>query len=674
MASCAPGSIGMGERPHGGELAVVTILTVLAVVAGVAWAGGQVAALVFGGHEPLAIGWGDAIAAVPHLVTDPREPAAAWPAPAAAELPGAAAYWVATGAVLAAAAVGMAVIATAAGMLPGHAGLAPRRRMGLDPEGRFARARDLAPMWISTPQPGRMILGHHRTGLARPDWLARHLPRRLLRRFSRALATENPALPLDPSVPRRLRPWARRRRGQRGSVLVLGPSQCGKTSALAVPAILEWAGPVIALSVKTDLMGATIDLRRRAGEVKVFDPAAATGEVGSSWSPLRESTSLTGARRAARSIANATSWTHDAGEMGFWSEAGEDLLATLFWIAATIGAGIDTVVRWVVGMDHDTVRRLLVPLAEHATPDVAAEASHVLEAFDGVWRSDPRQVSSIYLTARTMIRPWQEPTVQAAALPSGAMENDHLSAGIDLDWLLGDVSESGHSGRRPWNTVYLCADLDEAERLAPVLGGLLDDLMKQAYAHAGAANAPLDPPLLVVVDEAGNWPIRSLPSRISTCAGLGIQLLLVFQSKAQIDAAYGRRSDVVISNAVTKVFFAGLSDESTLRYAAQLLGDEHVTARSVSHDASIAATAGGRRNVSEQPTRVELLPPSLLRQVPPGQALLVHNTLRPAHLHGRYWFRDPNLYALATGQQLRRSQPERRSTRHKPPAAARTAP
>jgi len=204
--------------------------------------------------------------------------------------------------------------------------------------------------------------------------------------------------------------------------------------------------------------------------------------------------------------------------------------------------------------------------------------------------------------------------------------------------------------------LYLCADLDDAERLAPVLGGLVDDLFKQAYARVGKRNVALDPGLLVVIDEAGNWPMRNLPGRISTCAGIGVQLLLVFQSKAQVDAAYGPRADIVLANAVSKVFFAGLSDESTLRYAATLLGLEHVVQRSTSTDlpGPLAGPAAGRRSVSEAPTRVDLLPAAQLRQVAPGQALLVHGTLPPAHLHGRYWYLDPDLHQLATGERHRR--------------------
>jgi type IV secretion system protein VirD4 len=389
-------------------------------------------------------------------------------------------------------------------------------------------------------------------------------------------------------------------------------------------------------------MAATIARRRRLGEVRVFDPVGVTREASASWSPLQDAVTFTGARRAARSVANAAGWLSGSGEISFWTAAAEDLLAALFWIAAAAGLDMAVVTGWVLSMDQHGPRQAAIPLAAGMDPGVATDGRQALEVFDGVWRGEARQVSSVYLTARQVIRPWQEPAVQATAA---------ARPGLFLDWLL----DAGRAGTAA-NTVYLCADLDEAERLAPVLGGLVDSLLAHAYSRAGVDNTPLDPPLLVVIDEAGNWPMRSLPGRISTCAGLGIQLLLVFQSKAQVDAAYGTRADIVLANAVTKVFFAGLSDESSLRYAATLLGSEHVVQRSTSTDLGGFPAGAGRRSVSEAPTRIDLLPVSHLRQVPPGHALLVHGTLPPAHLRGRYWYRDPRLYELATGDRRSRRQ------------------
>jgi type IV secretion system protein VirD4 len=45
------------------------------------------------------------------------------------------------------------------------------------------------------------------------------------------------------------------------------------------------------------------------------------------------------------------------------------------------------------------------------------------------------------------------------------------------------------------------------------------------------------------------------------------------------------------------------------------------------------------------PTR--LVPAHVLRQVKPGEALLIHGTLPPAHLHARPYYRERHLRVLA---------------------------
>jgi len=624
------------------EVLLVTGTAAFAGSAGAVWAGAQLAGLLFGGHRLLPVDGRDTVLAIPTLAADPGRPAEAWPAAVAGQLPGPVGYWVATVPLLMVAGLLVAVLLAVTGQ---RVGVARRRRMGLDPEARFARLADLAPLLVSGPAAGRVVLGRVRAGGR-----------------VRLVATEDAARPLDAAVPWQLRRGAGARRSDRGAVLALGPTRCGKTAALAVPAILEWAGPVLALSVKTDLLGATEARRRAVGEVRVFDPAGATGRPGAGWSPLTAARRLSGARRAARSVAASTDWNAGgSGDMSFWASAGEDLVGLLFWLAAQCGLGMDSVVGWVTTQDKTTVLSLAGAFAEHLDPQVAAEGRQVNDALCAVWESDARQRSSVYLVARQMVRPWQEPSVQDSAIPTPGAE-------IDLDWLLGTtptaapaddlfglswlagqaepvrpMPASAGVGERV-NSLYVCADLDDAERLAPVLGGLVDELLRDVYARVGRSGRPLDPPLLVVIDEAGNWPMRSLPARISTCAGLGVVLMLLYQSKAQIDAAYGPKADIVVSNAPTKIFFSGLSDRSSLDYAASLLGQEHIAARTVSTDSS---ASGGRSGLSEAPTRLELLPAALLRQVAPGEALLIHRTLPPVHLQGRYWFRDPELRRLA---------------------------
>ena len=70
------------------------------------------------------------------------------------------------------------------------------------------------------------------------------------------------------------------------SLVVVGPTQSGKTTSLAVPAILGWRGPVLAASVKSDLLRHTLGTRARQGQVWCIDPTGCTGARASTWSPL----------------------------------------------------------------------------------------------------------------------------------------------------------------------------------------------------------------------------------------------------------------------------------------------------------------------------------------------------------------------------------------------------
>jgi type IV secretion system protein VirD4 len=253
---------------------------------------------------------------------------------------------------------------------------------------------------------------------------------------------------------------------------------------------------------------------------------------------------------------------------------------------------------------------------------------------------------------------WQDPQVAAAC-----QECD-----IDLDWLV----SSGP------NTLYICGDRGEQDRLAVLFGGLLSDLIeRQAYEWVSKNRKPLRD-LLVVLDEAANIPTRWLPSVASTCSGLGMVLVTIWQSKAQIDAAYSTLADSVLTNHGTKVFFSGTSDLATLTYASRLVGEEEVAQRSVSTD-----LGRGRRSRSDSTTRVPLVPTDVLRQAPLDQALLIHGTLPPAHLHARPYYGAPpaavgGRRAGATGtptsgadrfparRSARQSQPPRRSLHEDP--------
>ena len=152
--------------------------------------------------------------------------------------------------------------------------------------------------------------------------------------------------------------WSRHERAQ--SLIVFGPTQSHKTSGLAVPAILGWKGPVIAASVKTDLLEHTIGYRRTGGAVSCFDPSGSTGMDSASWSPLPASRTWPGARRAAAALTDVAKTSVGSMTDGdFWYATATEMLAPLLFAAAFGGGDMSDVIRWVDTHEEDEVLDLL---------------------------------------------------------------------------------------------------------------------------------------------------------------------------------------------------------------------------------------------------------------------------------------------------------------------------
>lgn len=580
----------------GSEVVVLIGAAVGLALVGVVWAGAVLALAIAG--APRLVGIDEAGRALGRMPGRMGEPAQAWGSPLGGEMPGPFAYWICTGLVAVALMVLGAVVVRWSPW--SRVGTAKRRPLGADARPAFARRRDLAPVLVRGPVSGRFILA----------------------RFGRWLvATE---------VRRQGRSrWSTRRTGDRGAVALVGPSRSGKTSA-AVSGILEWDGPAVLSSVKADLLGSTAGWRSTLGEVRVYDPTASTRQVGGEarWSPVDGASTISGAQRAARALCDAAPRGGVEGGLDFWLSQSEILLSGLLWVAHHAHRDMGTVCEWVLRQDQPgelgpgEVRAALDAFMVDEDDEVALGATDASRGLVAVWEMDERTRSSVYATAQTVVWPWSDPDVAASSRRSEAD-----AACVDLAWLLSGA-----------NSLYLCSPIEDQRRLAPAFGGLLNDLVAQVYRHVAATGEPLDPPLLIVIDEAGNTPLRALAEYASTLAGLGVLLVTIWQSLAQIESSHGRAADTILTNHLSKLFYAGLSDGASLKYISQILGDAEVESRSRS-----VGDGGGRGSMQLSTSRTPLAPPHVLRQMRPGDALLVHGTLPPAHVRTRPFHRSRHL-------------------------------
>ena len=549
---------GAGET-HPFELVAGVALAGLALVGLCVWLIGGVAGVLFGAGWP-RVGAGDVagvLFAVPDHLADPRS---AWPPAARADLPSATGMYAALALVLfgVALAVGLTMRVTT-GLTHAKGGA------------RWAQRRDLAPLLVRSSQSGRLTLGRH---------------------GSRLVAVE---------------------RGH--SALVIAPTQTGKTTALAIPAVLEWQGPVLATSVKTDLLRDTITARAHMGRVELFDPGDSTGLASASWSPLAGCMTWAGARRTAGWLTDGASPAkHSISDGDFWYTAAAKLLAPILYAAATSGRTMGEVVAWI---DRQEEAEVLDALDETACEEA-------LSAMRASWLRDDRQRSSIYTTAETVLEAYADPGVLAHSEVNDISAEDFLGGGI--------------------HTLFLSATVREQRRLRPVFVALIETVLEKAYALAAATGKPLDPPLLVVLDEAANIaPLPDLDVIAATGAGHGVHLLTVLQDLAQAHERWGRdRADTILNNHRAKVIGTGISDERTLDYVARLLGDSETPQQSTTRGEH------GRRSTTDSTTYRPIAPGHSLREGKPGSALLVYGGLPPAWIRLRPWYRDRRLRSLAT--------------------------
>lgn len=530
------------------------LLLMIPVAAAALWLGGTATAWAWSGHAP-GVGPAAALGILLRTVASPTRPGRAWPVRAGLPPPPVLLGGELT-AVLAA-----AVLAFAAAVLrPRRRDLRRLRRRLLPAPvvepGGWARRADLRPLRVAGPTVGRLVLG--RCG-------------------RRLLAAE-----------------------RRASLVVLGPSQSGKTTGLAIPAIMDWEGPVVATSVKSDLVRGTIAARQRRGPTWVYDPTGSTGWPGAGWSPLSASRTWQGARRTAAWLCSAArSGGAGMDDEEFWYAAAGKLLAPYLLAAEQGGRDMGQVVRWIDTQEEQEVAAILT----------AGHHDHALTAAAASWQRDDRTRSSVYTTAEMVLEAFADPTVLRSSLTSD-IEPGHLLEGT--------------------STLYVCAPGHEQDRLRPVFSTLLHSIVTAAYDAALGAGGTIDPPLLIVLDEAANIaPLRDLDAIASTAAGHGIQLVTVWQDLAQLRARYGERAATVVNNHRAKIVLSGVSDPATLEYASRLIGDAEVA------DQTLTIDAGGGHSTTRSRHERRLAPDAALRRIRPGEGVLVYGHLPPVRIRLR---------------------------------------
>ena len=564
------------KRQSSAEQMMLVGVSVLLGATFLLWAAGEVGGFLHSGGTWPRVSIGDMGAVVVRVFRTPDNPAAAWPAGARGLLPGPVSFYLILGILL--------LLCTVVYMYAMQAFRLLRRRLsstvvvqhsttpagGTTGPGGWGRAHLFRDLYVRGPQPGRVVLG---------------------RVSGRLVAAE----PLQ-------------------SVIAIGPAQSQKTSGLAVPAVLEWEGPVLAACMKADLIRHTMNQRWHRGEVYLYDPAGVTGLDASTWSPLGRSATWEGAYRMARSLVDAGRGTaQSTPDADFLHNMAASLLAALLLAAATSDRSMGDVVRWVQRHERAEVSAALSVAGEPSASDAMQLVSSLSE----------QHRSQVYAAVLTVISAYSDPAVREGVLTT------QLSAERLLD------------GRA--NTAYVCAPAHEQRRLGPVFVALVQDVIQLAFDRSGQLGRPLDPPLLVLLDDAAtSAALPQLDVYASTAASRGVQLVTTFRHISQMQTRYGDRAEVLLNNHRAKIILSGITDQATLGVLSHLLEDD--TVRTLARPGAARDKEGDSLR-SRYPS-----PAETLHRISPGQGVLLYGHQPPAHLTLRPWFRDRRLVSMVADE------------------------
>ncbi|MFD6912332.1 type IV secretory system conjugative DNA transfer family protein [Streptomyces virginiae] len=399
------------------------------------------------------------------------------------------------------------------------------------------------------------------------------------------------------------------------AVAIMAP-RSGKTTCLAIPAILAAPGPVLLTSNKAagDAYTATLDARGEDGRTWSMDPqqiAHAAREMW--WNPLASAKSLDGAGRLAGHFLAASV---DASQQGdFWSKAGSNILSQLFLAAALDERPITDVMQWLA---FPADRRPLDILRDHGYSAVAAQLKGTVEG-------PPETRDGIYETARQY---------------ASALLNSDIAAWVTPQKDIPEFEPADFVTSK--DTLYLLSK-DGGGGASALIAACADSVMRAATAQAERAGGRLDPPMLAILDEAANvCKISDLPDLYSHLGSRGIIPITILQSYRQGQKVWGDAGmDAMWSASTVKVIGSGIDDPDFADKLSRLIGDHDVETKSTS-----VSDSGKSTSISMRQERI--LPADAIRALPKGTALCFATGMRAAMLDLRPWYLEPGAADLST--------------------------
>ncbi len=407
--------------------------------------------------------------------------------------------------------------------------------------------------------------------------------------------------------------------------LIFSGSGSYKSSGVAIPNALTYAGPLIVIDPKGEIYDLSAGVRRASGRrpwlitaEAGLDPIKLLTTIcpkdGTVFSDLAEFSLITSGedrsdaaaffhRKALRLLTALLAYIHDLGKAGNVPAAAYRCLAR----------------------PPDAIRAEFLEAAdEYAKGD--SDQDYISVGLAEMAHTEDRQFSSIVATVVNGLE-WTGKTTTRGFVESGRLSGPELVARV-LD---------------PKTDIYIRIPT-EVSRNAPEIARLLIGSLVRAIrvSVSGTVDGESDHRLFIIDEARALRRMDHLVSMRDEGRAYGIHLMQIFQSYQQLVECYGPHGAGAWENSVDAVVIGPVQNAVQAQALCRMIGRRTVVTASSSRQRSsqifmpFSGSAGS--SVSNQLRETELIQPSELRKLPPESAIILTTGMAPILASKAIWF------------------------------------
>ncbi len=383
-------------------------------------------------------------------------------------------------------------------------------------------------------------------------------------------------------------------------VLVIAPTNTGKSVGVSLPTGLVWRDSYVALDLKGENWRTTSGLRASLGLVLRFEP---TSEATHRYNPLTQIRMGAAEVRDAQVLADMLVDPEGALQTrSHWQLRAFELLTAA--ILFVLYAEKDKTLARLAGLLADPKRPVVELLEEMLARPIKGGAPHPVVAAGARQLLDMAEAerSGVVSTALGYLSLYRDPVLANATAVS--------------DFAIEDLV----SGSRPVS-LYLVIPPEEISRLRALLRLVLNQILKRLTELAAEHDGKNRRVLLMLDEFPQLGRLDFFEHALAYIRGYRIKACLVAQSLNQIAQAYGENSSI-LDNAHVRIAFA-CNDERTARRISDMLGVTTETRAQMNYAGSRMAPWLGHTMVSRQEVPRPLLTPGEVMQLPNDESLVL---------------------------------------------------